>query len=112
MVSPCQPLNASIPCLASLLRPSLPALLTTLLTGPPIIIIITPAGQYCVDCIADACLAARRDFDPRALAHVLWNMSRLGYVDELFYQAFVPGGETGRHAAGPGQAMLLVRAKP
>ena len=59
----------------------------------PTLLPAPPAGQYCVDCIADACLAARRDFDPRALAHVLWNMSRLGYVDELFYQAFVPGEE-------------------
>lgn len=49
------------------------------------------AGQDCVDALADAALAARARLDPRALAHVLWNMSRLGYVDEPFYAAFVPG---------------------
>ena len=46
-----------------------------------------------MDLVADACLAARHAFggEPRALSNVLWNMSRLGHVDELFYLAFVPG---------------------
>lgn len=50
-----------------------------------------PPGQDAVDSLADAALAARTRFQPRELAHVLWNMSRLGYVDDPFYLAFVPG---------------------
>lgn len=53
-------------------------------------------GQDCVDALADAALGARARLDPRALAHVLWNMSRLGYVDDPFYLAFVPGEGRGR----------------
>lgn len=48
-------------------------------------------GQDAVDALADAALAARARFEPRELAHMLWNMSRLGYVDDPFFMAFVPG---------------------
>lgn len=51
----------------------------------------TPTGQDCVDLLADAALASRQRLEPRALSHVLWNMSRLGYVDDPFFLAFVPG---------------------
>lgn len=44
-----------------------------------------------MDALADAALAARARFEPRELAHMLWNMSRLGYVDDPFFLAFVPG---------------------
>ncbi|KAL4430994.1 hypothetical protein ABPG75_006250 [Micractinium tetrahymenae] len=66
-------------------------------------------GQVCVDAIADACLARRDEFDPRALSHVLWNMSRLGFVDEPFYLAFVPVIMPGIQRYGPAELADIAR---
>lgn len=87
-----QPLPAAALCRLACPIVSHPlGLLLPRLPPPPS---ISP-GQDAVDALADAALAARTRFEPRELAHMLWNMSRLGYVDDPFFMAFVPGAPCG-----------------
>lgn len=40
--------------------------------------------------IGGACLARREDFAPVSAAKLLWQLERMGYVEEAFYMGFAP----------------------
>ena len=43
-----------------------------------------------MDALADACWAARARLDAPSLAQCMWDLSKLGLVDEPFYQVKGP----------------------